>query len=40
LCVDECPVDAIFPLEDLPEEWASFIEKNAAWYAQRKKPQG
>lgn len=32
LCVDECPVNAIFPLEDLPKEWASFIEKNAAFY--------
>ena len=21
LCVDECPVQAIFPEEDLPEEW-------------------
>jgi NAD-dependent dihydropyrimidine dehydrogenase PreA subunit len=32
LCVDECPVKAIFPEEDLPEEWASFIEKNAQYY--------
>lgn len=32
LCVDECPVKAIFPEEDLPEEWASFIEKNAEYY--------
>jgi ferredoxin len=29
LCVDECPVKAIFPLEDLPSEWKDFIEKNA-----------
>ncbi|MFW6039074.1 MAG: 4Fe-4S dicluster domain-containing protein [bacterium] len=33
LCVDECPVKAIFPEEDLPEEWAEYIEKNAAYYA-------
>ena len=33
LCVDECPVSAIFPQEDLPEEWAEFIERNAAYYA-------
>ncbi len=33
LCVDECPVKAIFPEEDLPEEWASFVEKNAEYYA-------
>ena len=32
LCVDECPVKAIFPEEDLPDEWASFTEKNAAYY--------
>jgi len=32
LCVDECPVKAIFPQEDLPAEWAAFIEKNAAFY--------
>ena len=32
LCVDECPVQAIFPQEDLPAEWASFIEKNAAYF--------
>ena len=33
LCVDECPVKAIFPEEDLPAEWAAFIEKNKAFYA-------
>ena len=32
LCVHECPVNAIFPQEDLPAEWAEFIEKNAAYY--------
>ena len=32
LCVDECPVTAIFPQEDLPAEWVEFIEKNAAYY--------
>ena len=32
LCVDECPVTAIFPQEDLPAEWASYIEKNTAYY--------
>jgi len=35
LCVDECPVQAIFPQEDLPAEWVSFIEKNAAYYKKR-----
>ena len=32
LCVDECPVKAIFPEEDLPAEWASFVEKNKEYY--------
>lgn len=29
LCVDECPVQAIFPLDDLPAEWKHFAELNA-----------
>lgn len=28
-CVDECPVTAIFPEEDLPEKWQHWTEKNA-----------
>ena len=32
LCVDECPVQAIFPEEDLPEEWKDYVEKNADWF--------
>ena len=32
LCVDECPVKAIFPEEELPEEWQSFIEKNTEYF--------
>ncbi|MCX5662944.1 MAG: ferredoxin family protein [Planctomycetota bacterium] len=32
LCVDECPVKAIFPEEDLPSEWASYVETNAAYF--------
>jgi ferredoxin len=32
LCVDECPVKAIFPQEDLPAEWTEFVERNAAYY--------
>lgn len=30
LCVPECPVDAIYDEEDLPEEYTDFIELNAA----------
>lgn len=32
LCVDECPVEAIFQDTDLPAEWAEFLEKNAAHF--------
>ena len=31
-CVPVCPVSAIFPLDDLPEKWASFTEVNAQYY--------
>ena len=27
-CVPACPVSAIYPQEDLPAEWYSYIEKN------------
>ena len=32
LCVDECPVQAIFPEEDLPDAWMKYIQINADWY--------
>ena len=35
LCVDECPVKAIFPEEDLPEEWQKFVQINADYYANK-----
>jgi ferredoxin len=28
-CVPECPVEAIFHEDDVPEEWKSFIQLNA-----------
>jgi len=28
LCEPECPVDAIFMEDEVPEQWKSFIEKN------------
>src|SRR5579863_3081962 len=31
-CVPVCPVSAIFALDDLPEKWSSFAEKNAAHF--------
>jgi ferredoxin--NADP+ reductase len=30
LCVDECPVQAIYPKEDLPTVWSGFADLNAA----------
>ncbi len=27
-CVDECPVHAIFPEEDLPEKWSHYLALN------------
>jgi NAD-dependent dihydropyrimidine dehydrogenase PreA subunit len=32
-CVPACPVSACFSLDELPEKWKPFIEKNAAHYA-------
>ena len=36
LCVEECPVGAIFQETDLPVEWNEYIAKNAAYFANRK----
>jgi ferredoxin len=32
MCVDECPVKAIFHDQDVPAEFEEFIERNAAYY--------
>jgi len=32
MCVHECPVSAIYMKDDVPAEWAEFIEKNAAYF--------
>ena len=32
LCVDECPVRAVFHEDGLPAEWVGFAELNAAHY--------
>ena len=29
-CEPECPVEAIFPDDEVPEEWQGYIQKNAA----------
>ena len=31
-CEPECPVTAIFPEEDTPEEWHSYVAKNYAYF--------
>lgn len=31
VCVDECPVTAIFPEEEVPEKWQSYTELNAKY---------
>ncbi len=31
-CVDPCPVDAIFPEDEVPNEWVSFLKVNAEYF--------
>ncbi|HOW69055.1 MAG TPA: ferredoxin family protein [Phycisphaerae bacterium] len=35
LCVDECPVKAIFPEEELPAEWQKYAQINTAYFKDR-----
>ncbi len=35
LCIDECPVNAIFPEEDLPDELQKYLQVNTDWYVQK-----
>lgn len=32
LCEPECPVDAIFMEDEVPDQWKSFIQKNADYF--------
>lgn len=34
-CAPECPVDAIFDENELPDEWASYLERNADYYSNK-----
>ena len=34
-CEPECPVNAIFPEESLPPEWANYTVVDATWYADK-----
>lgn len=36
LCIDECPVEAIVPEDEVPPEQEHFKEKNAAYYAKKQ----
>ena len=31
-CVPACPVEAIFALDEVPDQWKSYIEKNAQFF--------
>ena len=31
-CIPECPVEAIFPDDEVPEEWDGFIAKNYTYF--------
>ena len=35
LCAQECPVNAIFPEESLPAEWAEYTQMDAVWYTDK-----
>jgi ferredoxin len=34
-CEPECPVNAIFPEDQVPTEWASYTQMEAVWYTDR-----
>jgi ferredoxin len=34
-CEPECPVNAIFPEESLPTEWAQYAQIDATWYTDK-----
>ena len=36
LCVDECPVQAIFPQDDVPAEWRKYIQINVDYLKNKK----
>lgn len=33
-CPPECPVDAIFPDDELPDEYAEFLDENARFFSE------
>jgi NAD-dependent dihydropyrimidine dehydrogenase PreA subunit len=35
-CEPECPVNAIYPEDSLPAEWANFTAINATWFKDKE----
>lgn len=35
-CEPECPVDAIFPSDAVPEQWTQHTAINATWFSDRE----
>ena len=35
LCIDECPVRAIFPEHDVPGAWTGFVALNQAYFSKQ-----
>lgn len=35
-CEPECPVEAIFEESEVPEEWASYIDKNYEYFGRER----
>ena len=35
-CVPECPVEAIFSEDEVPEQWLDYIPINYKWYENQK----
>ena len=31
-CVDVCPVEAIFALDEVPDKWKDYVTTNSAFY--------
>lgn len=38
LCVPECPVDAIFADDEVPDKWKNYIEKNSGVFKGNNPP--
>ena len=38
-CIPECPVEAIFEEDDLPEEWQKYTEINARYFTDKEEKE-